>query len=244
MSGLRFNQVCFSYGNAPCVVQFSCQLATGELVGLIGANGSGKSTLLRLGAGMLTPTVGEVTLGDRPVRSLKGDERAALLGYLPQSIEAALPFRVGELVEMGRAAACRDHLMSCREVLAAVGLEGFEQTPLSRISGGERRRAFIAMILAQGGTTLLLDEPLAGLDLRYQYELIALLQRLCKERQLSILLTLHDLVLARQLDRLLMIRQGQLLADGLPVEVLQQELVREAFQLDARFQLQWGSLPD
>lgn len=237
MSGeLQFNQVCFSYGTAPCVVQFSCSLNRGELVGLIGANGSGKSTLLRLGAGMLQPTVGEVLLDGRPVRSLKGADRAACLGYLPQSLEAALPFRVGELVEMGRAAAQQSQCMRCDEVLAAVGLEGFEQTPLSQISGGERRRAFIAMILAQGGTTLLLDEPLAGLDLRFQYELMTLLQKLCREKQLSILLTLHDLTLTRQLDRLLVIRQGQLLADGLPGEVLTHQLIQQTFDLDPRFQ--------
>jgi ABC-type cobalamin/Fe3+-siderophores transport system ATPase subunit len=237
MSSLSFDQVCFSYGKAPCVVQFSCNLAKGELVGLIGANGSGKSTLLRLGAGLLKPTVGQVELDGQPVRSWRGEERAARLGYLPQSIEAPLPFRVGELVEMGRAAARRDHLLSCRELLATVGLDGFEQTPLAQISGGERRRAFIAMILAQGGKTLLLDEPLAGLDLRYQYELLALLRNLCQSRNLTILLSLHDLILARNLDRLLVIRQGQLLADGLPSAILTQQLVQQTFDLDPGFQV-------
>ena len=237
MSSLRFDQVCFSYGNAPCVVQFSCNLAKGELVGLIGANGSGKSTLLRLGAGLLTPTVGQVQLDGKPVRSWRGEERATRLGYLPQSIEAPLPFRVSELVEMGRAAARRDHFLSCQEVLAAVGLEGHEQIPLSQISGGERRRAFIAMILAQGGTTLLLDEPLAGLDLRYQYELLTLLRKLCQTHNLTILLSLHDLILARNLDRLLVIRQGLLLADGLPTKILTQHLVQQTFDLAPDFEL-------
>jgi len=237
MSSLRFERVSFSYGNVPCVEQFSCTLAKGELVGLIGANGSGKSTLLRLGAGLLSPQSGLVELDGQPVRSWRGDERAARLGYLPQSIEVPLPFRVGELVEMGRAAARRDGLLSCGEVLAAVGLEGHEQTPLAQISGGERRRAFIAMILAQGGKTLLLDEPLAGLDLRYQYELLTLLRGLCQTHNLTVMISLHDLVLARNLDRLLVIRQGQLLADGLPGEILTQQLVQQTFDLDPRFQV-------
>jgi len=237
MSSLRFERVSFSYGNVPCVEQFSCTLAKGELVGLIGANGSGKSTLLRLGAGLLSPQSGLVELDGQPVRSWRGDERAARLGYLPQSIEVPLPFRVGELVEMGRAAARRDGLLSCGEVLAAVGLEGHEQTPLAQISGGERRRAFIAMILAQGGKTLLLDEPLAGLDLRYQYELLTLLRGLCQTHNLTVMISLHDLVLARNLDRLLVIRQGQLLADGLPGEILTQQLVQQTFDLDPCFQV-------
>jgi iron complex transport system ATP-binding protein len=237
MNGLRFDSVSFSYGSTPCIEGFSCSLDRGQLIGLIGANGSGKSTLLRLGCGLLDPASGRVLLDSQPVRSWRGQERAARLGYLPQSIEASLPFRVGELVEMGRAAARWDHLLSCREVLAAVGLEGHEQTPLAQISGGERRRAFIAMILAQGGKTLLLDEPLAGLDLRYQYELLTLLRSLCQTHNLTVMISLHDLILARNLDRLLVIRQGQLLADGLPTEILTQQLVQQTFDLDPRFQV-------
>jgi len=237
MSGLRFDQVCFSYGHTPCITQFSCNLSKGELVGLIGANGSGKSTLLRLGTGLLQPGSGSIELDGKPIRSWRGFERAARLGYLPQSIEAPLPFLVEELVEMGRAAARHEGRLSVAQVLAAVGLEPSAQTPLAHLSGGERRRAFIAMTLAQGGSTLLLDEPLAGLDLRYQYELLSLLRRLSQEYHLSILLTLHDLLLTRKLDRLLVIRQGQLLADGRPSEIVTPPLIQETFDLDPRFQV-------
>lgn len=237
MSGLQFNQVCFSYGKTPCIEQFSCALTKGELVGLIGANGSGKSTLLRLGTGLLQPDSGSITLDDKPVRAWRGHERAARLGYLPQSIEAPLPFLVEELVEMGRAAARHERRLSVAEILAAVGLEDYAQKPLAHLSGGERRRAFIAMTLAQGASTLLLDEPLAGLDLRYQYELLTLLQRLSQDYNLSILLTLHDLLLTRELDRLLVIRQGQLLADGQPKEIVTQKLIQQTFDLDPRFQV-------
>ncbi len=237
MSGLKFEDVSFSYGISPCIKGFSCSFIPGEMAGLIGANGSGKSTLLRLGTGLLSPDAGTVSLKDRPVRTLRGDERAALLGYLPQSIDVPLPFRVGELVEMGRAAARREHLLSCQELLSAVGLDGYEQTPLANISGGERRRAFIAMILAQGGKTLLLDEPLAGLDLRYQYELLALLRELCRNHNLTILFSLHELLLARNLDRLLVIREGQLLADGLPSLILTEKLIQQTFDLDPLSQI-------
>lgn len=232
MSGLAFTQVSFSYGQTPCIRQFSVQLAKGHLVGLIGANGSGKSTLLRLGAGLLLADQGQVTLDGKPVRSWRGDERASRLSYLPQTLEVPLPFRVLELVEMGRAAGRHQKRLSCDEVLAMVGLSDKAELRLAEISGGERQRAFLAMTLAQGGSTLLLDEPLAGLDLRYQYELLALLRQLCHQRGLTILLSLHDLMLARELDRLLVLRQGELLADGLPGELLQPELVCRTFDLD------------
>lgn len=233
-SGLCFSQVSFSYGSSPvCIKDFSCTLHQGELVGLIGANGSGKSTLLRLGAGLLTAAHGTVLLDGRPIQSWRGRERASRLGYLPQTIEVPLPFRVRELVEMGRAAAGFTNCLSCSSALELVGLAEHADKPLTRISGGERRRALLALTLAQGGTTLLLDEPLAGLDLRYQYELLALLRRLCRERGLTILLTLHDLILARELDRLLAIRSGELLADGLPSHLLRPALVNRTFDLDA-----------
>lgn len=235
-SSLRYSQVGFSYGDAPCIEDFSCTLQRGEVVGLIGANGSGKSTLLRLGAGLLAPSRGQVLLDARPVRSWRGHERASRLGYLPQSIEVPLPFRVGELVTMGRAAAS----LVGDEALQVVGLADHRETPLERLSGGERRRAFLAMTLAQGGTTLLLDEPLAGLDLRYQYELLALLRQLCREQGLTVMLSLHDLLLARELDRLLVVRQGKLLADGLPSELLQPELICRTFDLDGA--VQWSAV--
>ena len=131
MSGLRFDQVCFSYGHTPCITQFSCNLSKGELVGLIGANGSGKSTLLRLGTGLLQPGSGSIELDGKPIRSWRGFERAARLGYLPQSIEAPLPFLVEELVEMGRAAARHEGRLSVAQVLAAVGLEDRKSTRLN-----------------------------------------------------------------------------------------------------------------
>ncbi len=231
MTVLRFDEVSFSYRSDPFVQNLSFALRPGELAGVIGANGSGKSTILRIGAGLLKPRSGAVELLGRSLASLHGRERAGLLGYLPQSVEASLPFRAGELVSMGATAGGAGK-ESYREALNCVGLSEHENTLLRRLSGGERRRAFIAMVLAQGGSVLLLDEPLAGLDLRFQYELLDLLRNMCRERQVTILLSLHDLVLARELDRLLVIRDGALLAEGPPKEIFDPSLIRRTFDLD------------
>lgn len=231
MTVLRFNDVSFSYRSAPFVQNLSFALCRGELTGVIGANGSGKSTILRLGAGLLQPRSGEVELLGQPIGSLGGRERAARLGYLPQSVEASLPFRVGELVAMGVAAGSGGDA-ACQQALRNVGLSGREEELLRVLSGGERRRAFIAMVLAQGGSVLLLDEPLAGLDLRFQFELLDLLRDMCRRRQVAILLSLHDLALVRELDRLLVVRNGELLADGPPREIFSQNLIRRTFDLD------------
>jgi iron complex transport system ATP-binding protein len=247
MSRIQFEQVSFGYGGGiPCIRELSFKISQGELVGLIGANGSGKSTLLRLGCGLLAPTSGKVLLEGRPVSTWKGKQRATMLGYLPQSVELPLPFRVHELVELGagvRGAEGNDangDSLSVTEALAVVGLTEYAERQTNHLSGGELHRAFIAMTLAQGGSTLLLDEPLAGLDLRYQHELLLLLQQLCKERNLTILFSLHDLLLARSLQRLLVIRKGQLLADGPPDQVLTSSLVHETFGLSPEFVLPWS----
>lgn len=248
MSRIQFEQVSFSYGgDASCIRELSFQIGQGELVGLIGANGSGKSTLLRLGCGLLTPTAGKVLLEGRLIQAWKGKQRATRLGYLPQSVDLPLSFRVHELVELG--AGVGDTVtngtdgssLSVEDALAAVGLTEYAERQTNQLSGGELRRAFIAMTLAQGGSTLLLDEPLAGLDLRYQHELLLLLQQLCIERKLTILFSLHDLLLARSLQRLLVIRKGQLLADGQPEQVLTSSLIHETFELSSEFVLAFKS---
>lgn len=231
MSGLRFDNVSFRYTETPCISGFSCSLSKGELVGLIGANGSGKSTLLRLGTGLLSPSSGTVELDGKPVKAWRGHERAARLSYLPQSIEVPLPFLVRELVEIGSSSNRHNTGFSVSEALEATWLDNCAEKPLSHLSGGERRRAFIAMTLAQGGSTILLDEPLAGLDLRYQYDILTLLGKIAAEYRLGILLTLHDLLLTKELDRLLVIKQGQLLADGRPELVLTTDLIQNTFDI-------------
>lgn len=231
MTVFSCSDVAFSYGAQPLLTDITWSIGPGELVGLIGANGAGKSTLLRLAAGMLRPERGTITLCGQPLAVWRARERARRLCYLPQSLEAALPFRVAELVAMGAAAGERG-TADLPEILAAVGLVGCGATPVGRLSGGERRRAFLAMALAQGGSLLLLDEPLAGLDLRFQYELLDLLRAWCRERNMAILLSLHDLLLARELDRLLVLGDGTLLADGPPGQVLHPDLVRRTFALE------------
>ncbi len=237
---LSFTKVSFSYTASPFVSDLSFSLRPGELAGLVGAKGSGKSTLLRLGGGILRPRSGAVMLGERPVGEWRGRERAARLGYLPQTIDASLPYRVSELVAMGAAASGTGEA-SCRDALQHTGMTAHRDTPVNRLSGGERRRAFLAMVLAQGGSVLLLDEPLAGLDLRFRYQLLDLLDRLRRERPMAILLSLHDLSLARELDRLLLISKGRILADGPPGGVLEPELIRTAFELDRP--VNFGSAP-
>lgn len=229
---LEFREVHFSFGKTEFIREMGFKVRPGELVGLMGPNGAGKSTLLKLAAGILAPQSGKVLIENREVRSYSGNERAQRLAYLPQLLDMHAPFRVGELVRMGGYSFNRKQHLSIDEALDLVGLTDKSTAFLVDLSGGERRRAYIAMTLVQGGRLLLLDEPLANLDLRYQMELIRLLRRICGNNGISVLLSLHDIALGNQLDRVIMVKNGRLITDGIPGTVLTSEMIRIAYDLD------------
>jgi len=231
MTTLEFANVSFSYDPHGFMEQLSFSVAEGELVGLMGPNGAGKSTILKLAAGLLSPQTGEVLVGKRPIRSYCGADRAKLVAYLPQALDSQAPFRVAELVGMG-AYPRGQAALTVEEALHLTGLEGKAAAHLAELSGGEQRRAYIAMTLVQGARVLLLDEPLASLDIRYQFDLYRLLRDIVRERGVSVCMSLHDIGMGAMLDRLLLLRHGRVIAEGDPGGVLTDEMVRDAFDLD------------
>jgi len=121
--------------------------------------------------------------------------------------------------------------MSVDDALAMVGLDGKADAHLSDLSGGERRRTFIAMTLLQGAGLLLLDEPLANLDIKYQIELVRLLRSLNRERNISVVMALHDINIALQFEKVMLIRKGGIIGAGRPEAVLNREMVQQAFDV-------------
>jgi ABC-type cobalamin/Fe3+-siderophores transport system ATPase subunit len=117
------------------------------------------------------------------------------------------------------------------EALQIVGLQGKAGTHLTELSGGERRRAYIAMTLVQGARVLLLDEPLASLDIKYQFDLYRLLKDIVREKGVSVFMSLHDIGMGALLDRLILVKQGRVIAQGDPGSVLTDEIVQDAYDL-------------
>lgn len=231
MTMMRFANVAFGFGRKRFIDDLSFSAGAGELIGLVGPNGAGKSTVLRLAAGLLAPCGGSVELRGRPLPGYGSRERAGLLAYLPQNLDVRLPFRVEELVGMGRYPRPTGSGPLPREALRMVGLGHKSSAPLDELSGGEVRRAFIAMTLVQGAECILLDEPLSGLDLKYQAELLALLRQITATAGVTVIMSLHDMAAASRLDRLLALKEGLLLADGPPSTLLSKDLVQELFDL-------------
>ena len=219
----------------------SLSVASGRLLAVAGPNGSGKTTLLRLLSGSLVPQAGEVRLGDRLLSEFDDRERARMLAVVPQSESSPFPVTVREAVGMGRFAhlgpwerlGTRDRAV-VEHALERCAVAPFAGRRLGELSGGERQRARIARALAQEAPVLLLDEPTAGLDLRYRMELFHLLQELCSEG-LALLVVTHDLNLAaRFADRLLILDEGCARAQGAPIEVLSQETLERVYEWPLR----------
>lgn len=219
----------------PVVAGVSLTVDPGEVLGVLGPNGAGKSTLLRALAG-LVPSEGEVAVLGRPLARRARREVAQLVALVPQDPPADLPFTVAEIVAMGRAPhqglwgvdTALDRAV-VRQALADLDLLPLADRPIDRLSGGERRRAFVARALAQRPRLLLLDEPTAFLDLGHQLDVLERCRTLAREG-LGVVVVLHDPNLASAFcDRILVLAQGRVIAAGAPAEALTVEVLRRAF---------------
>jgi iron complex transport system ATP-binding protein len=206
------------------------KLPAGQLTGIIGPNGSGKTTLLRCLVGDRKPDSGRICLGKEALENLKPQLRAQLLTYLPQTTPISFAFTLKELA--GLQARSADTLAAALE---AMELESLADRSLLTLSGGERQRGAIARVLAQATPLLLLDEPLAHLDLRYQKRLLGFLVKHCQTGG-SVALALHELRLAQNwCDSLVLLHQGKLVAQGTPTEVLTPDRLENVFGVEAGF---------
>ena len=228
----------------------SLEVLNGEILALVGPNGSGKSTLLRTLGRELDARGGAVLLEGKALASYPRRWLARRMARLPQDPAGPEGFTVETLVRTGR----HPHLSYfasydaadeavVADVLEAVELADFRERPLASLSGGERRRAWIAMALAQEPEFLLLDEPTAALDLRHQFELLDLLRRLNRERKTTIVISLHDLEHAAHIaDRVAVLCRGRLYAAGPPRDVLTEETLLDVFRVATRIRIEGDSL--
>jgi iron complex transport system ATP-binding protein len=236
---LEFQQTCFSYhSDMPFIQNMSLSVENGDFIGLLGANGSGKSTILKLAGGLLKASDGTVSLWNTPIQSLRNKDRAKLLSYLPQVLDINVPFTVRELVSMGMYPYDIPPSLTPEEALEMVGLAEKAGSLITNVSGGERRRVYIAMTLLQGAGLVLLDEPLANLDIKYQIELLRLLRELREKRNITVVMALHDINIALQFERVMLIKEGSIIGSGSPEDVLTRKLLREAFEVDVEIKRQ------
>lgn len=229
-------------GDRDALRDLSLEVRPGEMLALVGPNGSGKSTALATLGRALAPRLGGVWLDDAPAAALGRRRFARRVARLPQLPQCPEGLTVGELVRSGRtphraflAPLTEGDLGAARDAMRAVDVLDLRHRRMETLSGGERRRAWLAMVLCQDAGLLLLDEPTAALDLRHQHELLALLRRLNRERGLTIVSVLHDLAQACWLaDRIAVLHRGRLYAVGPPAEAVNPDTLRDVFGVEAR----------
>lgn len=230
------------YDDLEVVRGLSLRIPNGAITCVVGANACGKSTLLRGLARLLRPTGGRVVLDGGDIRRLRTRDVACRLGILPQAPTAPDGITVADLIARGRYPhqswlrqwGAEDEAAVAAAMLATDTVDLAER-PVDELSGGQRQRVWIAMALAQGTDLLLLDEPTTFLDLAHQVEVLDLLADLNEDDGRTVVLVLHDLnQAARYSDHLVAMKDGRVVAEGAPADVVTVELVREVFGLQCQ----------
>jgi iron complex transport system ATP-binding protein len=240
--GIHIEGVHFGYPARPVLRGVDLTVRPGELTALVGLNGCGKSTLLRLAAGLIRPERGRVLLGGDDLARLSRRATARRVALLHQSVPGVPGMTVRHLVRQGRYAA-RGPLGMLREAddpvvhraLRDVGVAQWADRDVDALSGGERQRVRLAMALAQDTRVLLLDEPTTYLDLHHQLDVLQTVVRLRQERGLTVVMVLHDLAhAARFAERIVALREGRVVADGTPDEIVTPGLLAEVLKVAGR----------
>ena len=234
---LQAEDLDFSYYDGLVLRGVCLELRPSDLVGLLGPNGSGKTTLLRALSGVVAPKRGRVLLHGRDLRRLPRRQLARQVAVVPQALQTPFGFSAYEMVMLGRTPHVRPLVgprMPDRQVVAdtmrLTGTWELAARPFGELSGGEQQRVIVAMALAQEPEILLLDEPVVHLDISHQVEILELIRGLNRARGLTVLAAMHDLNLAAlYFDRLILLDQGRLVAQGTPGEVLEEERIRHVF---------------
>ena len=213
----------------------STSIEQGRITAICGPNGAGKSTLLMALAGLILPVAGRVTISQAPLTSLKPKERAQIIGYLPQDPEIAWDVAVENLVRLGRMPYGDRGDNAVEAAILALGLDELRARPASRLSGGEKARALLARVFAGEPQWILADEPLAALDLAHQRTLLGYF-RSAASMGTGVAIVVHDLSTAMNFaDHVIVLREGQLLAEGTPQEALTPEIIAEGWKVQSRW---------
>lgn len=249
MAKVSLKNVSYSYSDGIGLKNITITIRDGERIGLIGPNGSGKTTLLKLISGILLPSEGEIYLDGINLKRLNRRTIAQEIAVVPQQFNLPFAFTVKEVVELGRTpffkmfADGNEDVAIVNRAIAALGIEPLAGRFFNELSGGERQKVVLAMALAQQPKLFLLDEPTAHLDINHQIEIFDWVKKLNSEvtgrfssgnsgQAITVVAAIHDLNLAAlYFERLILLKEGHIVADGTPHEILTSELLSEVFSI-------------
>lgn len=240
-----------AYEDRMIIEEMNLKIPKGNITIIIGANGCGKSTLLKVISRILPAKRGEVRIDGMDIRKEKAEHIAKKVAVLPQTPTCPDAITVRELVSYGRfpyrkaiGGMSRHDIEQVDWALEKTGLTEISGRLVTELSGGQRQRAWIAMTLAQETEMILLDEPTTYLDMAYQPDVLQLLERMNREKQLTIVMVLHDLNEAcRFADHIIGLKNGKVVCEGRPAEVITRENIREIYGIDAKLVMSDGGYP-
>lgn len=241
MTIIKTNDLSFEYGEKRVLSQIDFSVPSGSIVSLIGPNGSGKSTLLRCLAGILKTPQNTVFIDGRPIESLKTKALAKKVAFLPQFQENLKSVSVYDLIAMGRAPYHNSGWFISNKdkekiewAMEYMSLTEYRKYSVNALSGGERQRVWIAMTLAQDTPVLLLDEPVTYMDLKYQQELLSVINDLKHTCRKTIIVVFHDINHAMGVsDFVYMLKDGKIYEKGPPEEVLTEKSISSVYDTTA-----------
>src|SRR6266702_5461277 len=231
----------FGYAKQPLLYAVHLQVRRGEMVGLLGPNGSGHTTLLRLISGVLRPQQGTILLEGKDLKTWGRRGIARRVAVVPQELHMPFAFTVEQMVNLGRTpylnllgTRTKEDQRIVEHALQAADIQPLAGRIFNELSGGERQRVIVALALAQQPALLLLDEPTSHLDIKYQIDVLELVQQLNRETGVTVIAAMHDLNLAaRYFPRLLLFQRG-VVADAGPAEVLEPQLLRRVYGISVQ----------
>lgn len=245
MEAISVKNLSVAYEDNLIIDNMNLSIPKGEISIIIGANGCGKSTLLKTIARVIKPKGGEIFINEKNIKTEKEKHIATEVAFLPQGPISPSGITVKKLVAFGRfphqkiIGGLRSHDKEIIEwAIEETGLKDFGDIPVDNLSGGQRQRAWIAMTLAQETGIIMLDEPTTYLDMCYQLEVLEVLERLNKEKNITVVMVLHELNNAcRFASNIIGLKKGKIICEGAPKEVITKETLKEIYGIDVTLQL-------
>ncbi len=235
---IKVEDLGFSYNGAQVLSRLDFSVAAGEFLGIIGPNGAGKSTMLKLLDRILLPKTGRIMIKGRLLRNYSRRELARVIGFVQQEFSSTFNFSVMDIVLMGRfpyqkafGFESERDLEIAVQAMHATDCYNLRKRNFLNLSGGERQRVVLASALTQEPEILLLDEPTTALDLKHQVHFYDILKKLQREKGMTILTVTHDVNLAAQFcDRILVIKNGMMVADGTVDQVIHKSILENVYE--------------
>ncbi len=252
MEAISVKNLSVAYESNTIIEDMNLSIPKGKISIIIGANGCGKSTLLKTIARINKPKSGDIFINNKNIKKVKEKDIARDVAFLPQGPVCPSGLTVRELVAFGRfphqkmIGGLNNHDKDIIDwAIEETGLSEFADREVENLSGGQRQRAWIAMTLAQETDIIMLDEPTTYLDMSYQLEVLEVLQKLNREKQITVVIVLHELNNAcRFADNIIGLKKGKIVCQGRPIDVINKENLKEIYGIDAKLQLsEDGSYP-